>query len=287
MHAVPQTAEETRIVKAFATTTVDTSIEQCASYELLQTSRKGLKAHYDGGGKEIRVSKVSQHSNIFLLARDLGVKGLAVREWIAKITWKRVDKDTIVITYEDCNGDASVGITPNKEYVRGSSSTYMRLTRKEELFGGVPQTEVQYVTTIGFRGLIPIWIIRLGTIAFLSTLSGMRKKFDKSEEVDAARHEQLMEMIKNHAAEYSREEDIVIDTGIETLSSLNDSKSIVKAEKVKGATQEFKNSIVFKKNDAIGWGKSVAKIRGTKEMVSAVQCMLGGLREMVVTGMWL
>ena len=113
MHAAPVTSKKTKAVSGIASTTVDASIEQCASDELA-FSRTRLKKHYADGGKEFDFKKLTSNSFIYRKARDLGVKGLHVREWITKVTWKRVDKDTIIIAYEDCEGNASLGITTNK-----------------------------------------------------------------------------------------------------------------------------------------------------------------------------
>jgi hypothetical protein len=182
-----------------------------------------------------------------------------------KVTWKRVDEDTILIAYEDCDDEAMLIVNANKGYARASSFTYVRLTKKEPLAEGVPQTEVEYVSKVGLGGLIPTWIMRLHTISFLETLSDMRKKFDLSEAIDEIRHKRLAKKIKSHDEGYSQEENELVDLGKANLTSLT---TAAKAKKVKGATPEIKNTVAFKEGDKIGWGKSVTEVHGTKEMVS-------------------
>ena len=176
--------------------------------------------------------------------------------------------DTLELAYEDCE-DPDIA---DKGFVRASAHTLFSFKRLPAI-GGVPQTLVTFNTRVSLNGVIRSSIMRRNTVGILTKLSGMRKKFDKSEEIDAARHEMTVKMIKNHAAEYSKEEDGIIEERMAKLILLDDAKSTsVRVMKAKGATPSIKNDIAFKKGDAIGWGKSETKIRGTKAKVSVGVC---------------
>jgi hypothetical protein len=137
---------------------------------------------------------------------------------------------------------------------------------------GLPQTEVQYVRLMGIGSrFVPTSLRHWNMIDIGLHLSLMRKRFDKSEEIDEARHQQLAGMISYIRAPYSDEETLILDRGEANLASLDVSSSETTREKakakVKGATPAIKNTITFKKGDHIGWGKSVAEVHGTKEKV--------------------
>jgi predicted ATP-grasp superfamily ATP-dependent carboligase len=86
VHAVPLTETNTKGASGMSTTVVDATIDQCASWEMLKLSRSQITDHYAKGGQEIGVAKISNHSHIYRKAKDLKFKGLAVREWITKVS---------------------------------------------------------------------------------------------------------------------------------------------------------------------------------------------------------
>ena len=74
-----------------AVTIVDASIEDCAAWENAKMTRERMKGHYDFGGLDRKVVKLTNHSELFYFVIDLGVKTIAPREWLTKVVWKMVD----------------------------------------------------------------------------------------------------------------------------------------------------------------------------------------------------
>lgn len=71
----------------------------------------------------------------------------------------------------------------------------MRYERLPEANGN-PQIRVTYITQTDLRGLIPKALVNSKMVSQLKFLSDMRKKFDKSLEVDAGRRAEITSMIK-------------------------------------------------------------------------------------------
>ena len=88
-----------------AVTIVDASIEDCAAWENAKMTRERMKGHYDFGGLDRKVVKLTNHSELFYFVIDLGVKTIAPREWLIKSVWKMVDEDTMIVCYEDAKDD--------------------------------------------------------------------------------------------------------------------------------------------------------------------------------------
>ncbi|GMH61834.1 hypothetical protein TrLO_g9121 [Triparma laevis f. longispina] len=84
-----------------AVTVVDATIEDCASWEIARVTRERNKDHYDFGGLERVVEKLNSHCDLYHVAIDLRVPGLAPREWLTKCVWKMVDKNTMIVGLED------------------------------------------------------------------------------------------------------------------------------------------------------------------------------------------
>ncbi|GMH89495.1 hypothetical protein TL16_g11475 [Triparma laevis f. inornata] len=106
-----------------AVTVVDATIEDCVAWEAARVTRERMRGHYREGGRGCKVVKLNDHSEIFYTAIDFGVRSFAPREWLTKIVWKMVDKNTMVVGYEDIEDD-NFPIGAGKKYVRASSGGF-------------------------------------------------------------------------------------------------------------------------------------------------------------------
>ena len=173
---------------------VDASIEDSAAWEVARMTRERMRGHSKSGGLDRKVVKLTNHSDLFYNVIDFGVKTLAPREWVSKVVWKLVDEDTMIVCVEDVEDDR---FPPGagKGYVRASSGAFWKYERLPEV-RGIPQTKVTYIQQADLKGFIPSFIVNSKIVGQLSYLSKMRKKFDKSLEIDAGSRSELVQMIE-------------------------------------------------------------------------------------------
>ena len=174
-----------------AVTIVDASIEECAAWEHARMSRKRMKEHHNFGGLEKSVVKLTNHSELYYLVVDLGGKTIAPREWLTKVVWKMVSEDTMMVGFEDTK-DNNFPPGAGKGYVRASSGCLWKYERLPEVLG-IPQTRVTYTQQVDLKGFIPSFVMNSKLTETLKHLSNMRKKFDKSLEIDAGRRAKVMQ----------------------------------------------------------------------------------------------
>ncbi|GMH55451.1 hypothetical protein TL16_g01910 [Triparma laevis f. inornata] len=156
-----------------AITVVDATIEDCATLEYARMTRKEMKLHYDF---------------------DFGVGSFAPREWLVKCVWKMVDENTIIVGVEDIEDD-SFPHGAGKKYVRASSGAFWKYERLPDK-NGVPQTRVAFYQQADLKGFIPAFVVNSKIVGYLEYLSTMRKKFDKSLDIDARRRAEIAKKIK-------------------------------------------------------------------------------------------
>lgn len=94
----------------------------------------------------------------------------------------------------------------------------------------------------------------------------MRKRFDKSMAIDAASNLREETRILNHAEPYTEEEEELLRAGMMKLELFKGGAAKVK--KVKSLTSAVKNTVAYKQDDPLGWGRSETLVRGTKDEVS-------------------
>ena len=173
---------------------IDAAIADCAAYEYASVTRERMKGHQDFGGLERKAVKLTNHSNLYHVAIDLGVKTFAPREWLTKVVWKMVDEDTMIVCYEDVE-DGRFPVGAGKGFVRASSGTFWKFERLPEV-RGYPQTRVTYVQQVDLKGFIPALVMNSRVVQSLEFLSTMRKTFDNSLEIDAGRRAAIVQMIE-------------------------------------------------------------------------------------------
>ena len=164
-----------------ATTVVDASLEECAAWELAKMTRERMKGHLDFGGLDREVVKLNNHAELFLFAMDLGVRGFDSREWLTKVVWKMIDQNTMITTVEDIeHDDFPIGAN---NHVRASSGCFWKYEQLDDA-AGIPQTRVTYCQQADLKGFIPKALVNSKTTESLENLSNMRKKFDRTLDID-------------------------------------------------------------------------------------------------------
>jgi hypothetical protein len=248
-----------------ATAVVDGAVEDCASWELSSMSREQTKNHRARRGLERSLIAVNQHCYIYNVVLDLQIPGFQPREWLLRQVWKwREDSKTQLDLCVENHGDP-LNYPLNPKYVRAKGYPHLTFEKLEPI-GQIPQTRVTYTQGIDVGGSVPKWIVSRGGVRQLMKLSTMRKRFDKSQEIDAANRARIVAVIKNHAGSYSDEENMIVEEG-ETL--------FIRFKENRGATLLKMSSplaiakVAFKDGDPLGWGWARTTIRAEPEEVQA------------------
>ena len=85
----------------------------------------------------------------------------------------------------------------------------------------------------------------------------MRKRFDKSAEIDAASSLRLASMIRAHEEEYTEEERHIIQAGLDRLKVFGKMKS----KDLKMESPSTKAKVAFEDNDSHAWGWATTTVR--------------------------
>ncbi|GMH77977.1 hypothetical protein TL16_g07607 [Triparma laevis f. inornata] len=237
---------------------VDAAIEDCAAFELAKMTRVKMKDHYDFGGVEREEVALTNHSDLFYFVADFGIKSFARREWLMKSVWKMVDENTIIIGYEDAEND-NYPIGAGKKYVRASATAFWKFERLPEM-NGFPLSRVTYCQKADLKGFIPRFVANLKIVRTLEILSVMRKKFDKSLEIDVGRRAEIVKKIKRE---------------VETGGAEGFAQFEAMFEEKRGwerPSRSFGKADSFVKTEILGshsWGKTTVKIKAEMEEVAA------------------
>jgi hypothetical protein len=191
---------------------------------------------------------------------DLKVPGLQPREFLVTQLWSKIEENTVVIACQDV--DLSDDFSANSKYVRGSSAIFWKFERLPRL-AGVEQTRSTWTQQVDLKGFIPKAAVDSNVVSQLAYMSLTRKQFDKSLEIDADNRARTVEMIENHSAAYSAEENKAIDAELENAALFKNGK----VKKSKALSPTIENSVVFKPGERLGVGRSETTVRATKEQV--------------------
>ncbi|GMH74562.1 hypothetical protein TL16_g06498 [Triparma laevis f. inornata] len=177
-----------------AVTVVDATIEDCVAWDISRVTRERMKDHYAFGGLGRTIAKLNNHSELYHNTIDFGVRSFVPREWLTMCIWKVLDENTIIVCVEDTEDD-NFPIGAGKNYVRATSAAFWRYERLP-MFDGVPQTRVTWCQQLNLNGFIPKFVTNSRVVQTLEYLSTMRKKFDRSLEIDAGRGGRIVKKIK-------------------------------------------------------------------------------------------
>jgi len=228
---------------ARATTVVDADIEECAPWEMAKLSREQLKKP----ALLKTLTAVNSHHRVYHTVVDhVRVPGFSPREFVSRQVWQRQDAETFLVAYESF---ANADYPTRSEYVRGYSRTLFEYVKLPAV-SGVPQTRVTFTSEIDMGGIIPKVAQKIGSSKVLRSLSVMRKRFDKSLEVDGATRALNVAMITGREEEYSSHENWFVAQGEKHFADFQGQKS--KSLEMKSPLTTAK--IAYERGDRHVWG---------------------------------
>jgi hypothetical protein len=235
----------------FATTVVDASVEECAAYEFYFGSREFRKTSKERGITEYHVKNGNDHTFYYITTRELGLPGFAPRDGRSKVTWFKQHDDKIIIDVADTD-QIQVDFPTKDGNVLGKAHTVW-VFEPLHTVGDVPQTSVTFTTKVDLGGVFYSSIMNKIAPRFLAQVSDLRKKFDKSKEIDAFKRQQAIEKFEEIAVEGAPGIESHFDEidGAQEISSALSGRTLIKAEK------------------GIGWGKTSITVRESHKEVAA------------------
>jgi hypothetical protein len=184
---------------AIATTTVDTSVYECAAQRIIDlNSRYTMKTLKQWGIVDLTVKNINNHSQYYFSTRDLGIPGFAYRDFRTKVTWKKetVDGRDVVWINIQSTDDLTKDYPVKFGHIVGTAHTIWMFESLPPL-GGIPQTRATMQTQVDLHSSIPnAFIEKLGT-KFLASASRLRKKFDKTNAIDKPRRIEIVKKMKD------------------------------------------------------------------------------------------
>ena len=113
--------------------------------------------------------------------------------------------------------------------------------------GGVPQTSVTFTTKVDLGGVFFSSVVNKIAPRFLGVVSDLRKKFDKSKEIDAFKRQQIIAKFEEIAIEGAPGTESHFDEieGAQEISSGLTGTTMIKTEK------------------GMGWGKTSITVRAS------------------------
>ena len=226
-----------------AITIVDTTLEECAAWEWVKITRERSK---ESKNLDRVVVKLNEHSQLFRYIRDFKIPGFKQRERLSREVWKREDNGDIVCAYE--NAEHNDFPIQSDKYIRVSATTMWRFEKLPARVG-IPQTRVTYSFQADPKGLIPKRYLNFGIASRLISVSKLRKKFDKSLEIDKAKRKSLIPQIER--IQVGREGSGRIEAQFNNLF-----KERVGSEEVKTGLKSARNKIKIEKSRSTIWGQT-------------------------------
>ena len=136
--------------------------------------------------------------------------------------------------------------------------------------GSVPQTRIAFTQQVDLGGMLPKFFVNSGTMSQLSFLSVMRRRFDKSVEVDKTTRELVLGRIVAHAPEavYSKTENELLSGGEELLNTFNGFTAGTKSLR-RHVSPLTTAKIAYKSGDKHAWGWATTTVRAAPEEILA------------------
>ncbi|GMI23828.1 hypothetical protein TrCOL_g8666 [Triparma columacea] len=235
-----------------ATTVVDASVEECAANEIIGlNSRDEMKKAKMNGITTMKVVNVNLHTLYYITTRDLGIPGFASRDSRSKVTWFKQHDGKAIIYFTDTEDlKEEFPVKARNILMKGHS---VWIFEPLQSVGDVPQTSVTFTTKVDLGGVIFSSIVNKIAPRFLAQVSDLRKKFDKSQEIDIFKRQQIIEKFEEMAIEGAPGIESHFDEidGAQEISSGLSGMTMIKAEK------------------GMGWGKTSITARASHKEVAA------------------
>ncbi|GMI31066.1 hypothetical protein TrCOL_g1062 [Triparma columacea] len=236
----------------FATTVVDASVEECAANEIvgLDSREKNRKAQ-NNGITFLKVVNVNAHTLYYVNTRELGLPRFAPRDGRSKITWSKQHDGKVIIDVADTEGiHVEFPVKAGNILVKVHT---VWVFEPLDPIGDVPQTSVTFTTKVDLGGIFFSSIVNKLAPRFLAQVSNLRKKFDKSQEIEIFKRQQIIAKIEEVAIEGEPGIESHFDEidGAQEMSRGLTGQTLIKAEK------------------GMGWGKTSITVRASHKEVAA------------------
>ncbi|GMH95781.1 hypothetical protein TL16_g13231 [Triparma laevis f. inornata] len=221
---------------------MDGEIEELAAFECLKMSREATKNFHEKGG-------------------------------VKKTVEEKEGENKMIVCYEDT--DALDKKHPRDPNVLAASARsiweYERLPEVE----GIPQIRVRLVSRVDIAGSIPTFIMNRLTKNYAKSLINMKKKFDKSLEINAGQRAGIMKKIK-------LQEEAGGAKALAQFKALSEEKqgSERPSRKFELADSNVQANAVGSK----GWGSTSVNVRAEMEEVAAIFWDFGSRANIAISG---
>ncbi|GMI13543.1 hypothetical protein TrLO_g6791 [Triparma laevis f. longispina] len=258
---------------AKGTIIIDATVEELAAIEYLAESRE-MTTRFEGRVQR-RVNKISKHAQLIEQVRNLEVPGVRLRTFSFKVIWKKLVEGEYTVVHSNTPLDDELKIEEGLrkgQFIRARTETVAHFQSLPEL-NGVPQTKLTYyLIEVDMRGHIPMPLVHSNLASFFSTLSLLRKKYDRSAEIDTDERRKMVDVLlagDRARDEWSEEEKGVLAEGLDLLKEFDDVGGVeFEAAHLEGLEAFATLSIVG--NDSKRkkrWGKIVSLVRAPPEHV--------------------
>jgi hypothetical protein len=239
-----------------ATTVIDASAEECASFSININSRLFEKTARDIGITNFTVKEINNNTFYFFCITDYGIQGVSQKETRSKVTWMKEWDGSIVVDFADTEDLLDeFPVTSGCDLASGQTTW---LFRPLDQVGDVPQTAVTFTARLDVvSGGIPASALHKVAQRFLNQVITMFTQFNKSKQIDASRRSQLVAQMK----------ELEVDRSKEDFKSKFDEPSEGK-QKVKGAFP-LSDAWLLLEGKGKGWGKTTIKVREELEEAAA------------------
>ena len=238
-------------------TILDVAPEECASFDLVKVTRDNSATH---GYLFRNIEKINNHSFYYHVVFDLNVANFKPREFVYKAVWKWITPTCLQVAYMSI-GDP-VKFPENPKYVRGESLILWQYDVLPPLAtSNIPQTRVKWNIRHALGGNLPNFAVNKNAVNQAQHLTKMRKKFDKSTEIDTADREKFISLITDHYQSYEEQdyEKALFQKGADLL---RDFTKLPRKRKVKSSSPAISSEIHV--TPQLGWGRSQAVVRASK-----------------------
>ena len=249
-----------------AITEVDASMEECCAWDYLSMSRERTNKFYTGIGRQRRMKIKNHHCQTSHSVYDLtGVSSIYLRELLTNTVWKRnVSGNKMTTAYVSVTDNDFAPATDT--FVRMLGSTLVYYERLSSV-GSIQRTRVEFYSQVNLGGFIPIEFVNSRIKGFLSHVSEMRSKFDKSLEIDSSSRDAIVLKMQEDQ-EYTTEEEIQIKNGSDRLTEFD---ALANKKTVESASPLAKFETAQKVGERNAYGKASGIIRASPEQIIAYQ----------------
>ncbi len=196
-----------------ATTTIDTSAENALAWIWDYCSNERLDAvnKLHKNPREV-IKHIAPNHNVLSTIKALPWP-LTARQFIYENTWTKQDDDTYVCAFRvttsrfDDNRLVDIGDHKAKALVQGDWQGFVKLKNV-----GNQKCELTWVSDFGAKGNIPAKVMDKLIPKTLSSVSQLREKFNRDDEIDQEERNELMKVMKNDNENevYSEEENEMV-----------------------------------------------------------------------------